>query len=97
MSSILGMLILNLKYGPWLEFFYCFYVLIYKDVFGINVFFCKLSGCKIMEADSYFIKPGTEKNQWISKSKTCQRSSGIGPNGVGPSLKGSFWSSLTPV
>jgi len=39
----------------------------------------------------------TYNNQWIFKSKTCEGSSGIRPNEVGPSLKGSFWSCLTPV
>ena len=33
----------------------------------------------------------------VGKPSTCQRSSGIGPNEVGPSLKGSFWLCLTPV
>ena len=42
-------------------------------------------------------KTGHFENQCIFKSRTCQRSSGIGPNEVGPSLKGSFWTCLTPV
>ena len=66
-GSISKMLVLRLKNLSRLDYSYCFYVPILKEVFTINKTFCTFSGCKNMEADSYLIKPDTYKNQLIFK------------------------------